>query len=94
MTKTKIGKRELRQWVKALRSGDYEQAHNGLCQNKVDSFLEDAPPPEQQLHCCLGVACDLFLDAYWHEDDQGRWSIQGKEASRSHIVPEFRCFGM
>jgi len=39
---------DIRKWVKALRSGDYTQTR---------SCLQD-----DQGFCCLGVACDMFID--------------------------------
>ena len=39
-------------WVKALRSGDYEQTH-GILNEPGYGF------------CCLGVLCDLYPDAEW-----------------------------
>ena len=44
--KKKMTKKEfMKLWVKALRSGKYEQGEGMLCQNNK--------------YCCLGVACDL-----------------------------------
>ena len=52
-----------RDWVKALRSGEYEQ---GLGSLKFDNK-----------YCCLGVACDLFLKsegrASWEEHEHASW---------------------
>lgn len=44
-----------RQWVDALRSGEYEQTTNVLCRLNEDD--------EPVGFCCLGVACDLALKA-------------------------------
>jgi hypothetical protein len=40
-------KRQIETWVRALRSGEYEQARHVL--QKGEKF------------CCLGVACDIFI---------------------------------
>lgn len=48
-----------RAWVAALRSGEFKQGHNTL-----RSRGEDGPR-----HCCLGVACELYL----RETGSGRW---------------------
>lgn len=40
------------EWVKALRSGDYEQGTVRLC-NDDDQF------------CCLGVLADIAIDSFW-----------------------------
>ena len=46
-----MNKRIKNKWLKALRSGAYKQAKEGLCfsDGKTDSF------------CCLGVLTDLYL---------------------------------
>jgi hypothetical protein len=43
----------IREWVRALESGDYEQ---------TTGILTSVNPSAQQAvaHCCLGVACELF----------------------------------
>lgn len=45
--------KNMRKWVKALRSGEYSQTHGKL---KDDSGF-----------CCLGVACDVSGVAAWKE---------------------------
>jgi hypothetical protein len=40
--------KDIKTWTKALRSGKYKQTDGGL----QDTFG----------YCCLGVACDLFID--------------------------------
>ena len=52
----------IRQWVDALASGKY---------NKGKGFLK-AHDGEREVYCCLGVACDLFGEHEWVEDDGGR----------------------
>ena len=44
-----------RSWIKALRSGKYQQAHGSL---KVVT-------PEGAKHCCLGVLCELVDPDGW-----------------------------
>lgn len=44
----------LLEWVRALESGDYEQASHGL------AFWNDGAGGIS--YCCLGVACDVFAD--------------------------------
>lgn len=41
-------------WVKALRSGDFEQTTGSLCRrtNKEGEYS----------HCCLGVLCEVLID--------------------------------
>lgn len=43
----KYNKKDIKTWIKALRSGDYKQTI-GKLQNEFG-------------FCCLGVACDLFI---------------------------------
>lgn len=53
-----MSKENIRKWVDALRSGEYEQATGQLRTNKG--------------FCCLGVACDLYgeeNDVTWGRDD-------------------------
>ncbi len=42
-----IPKQEMKIWIRALRSGDFKQAR-GTLQSSAG-------------HCCLGVACELFI---------------------------------
>lgn len=47
----KLGPRQ-KKWIKALRSGKYEQGEGAL-RDSYDKF------------CCLGVACDIYDDSRW-----------------------------
>jgi hypothetical protein len=42
-----------KQWLKALRSGNYTQGQNRLAQRKQHS---------KTMYCCLGVLCDITPD--------------------------------
>jgi|TARA_R110000765_G_scaffold271943_3_gene370721 hypothetical protein len=63
-------------WVKALRSGEYEQCNDQLCSNDGK-------------FCCLGVLIDVQLDGYWEKGGkvndwevtctEGGWSYQHSE---------------
>lgn len=44
-----------REWVKALRSGEYKQGQDCLCQWRAGEFR----------FCCLGVLEDIATDADW-----------------------------
>lgn len=72
--KLKLTKRDIKKWVKALRSGEYKQTSNVLCYfaGDFDALYEDPNSEEgEYMFCCLGVACDLFLDTDWiHEGYQ------------------------
>jgi hypothetical protein len=49
-----------KQWVEALRSGNYKQ-----CTEQ----LRDGNPEEGFSYCCLGVLADLLPDAEWAWDN-------------------------
>ena len=50
-------KSDVKKWVKALRSGDYQQGKANLC--KEDKISGDCE------YCCLGVACDILTEDDW-----------------------------
>ncbi len=52
MTTRTMNKEVGRRWVKALRSGEYEQGKRRLTQINFDGEAK---------HCCLGVLCDLAV---------------------------------
>lgn len=56
-----------KRWLKALRSGDYEQGRSMLCS-------------EKNTFCCLGVLVDIEFDGYWTTPLGGcrHWLIDGK----------------
>lgn len=59
-----MDKKLKKEWVKALRSGDYQQGKSRLC-----TETKDGPK-----FCCLGVLCDIAFDeteAYWHRESKG-----------------------
>jgi len=62
-------KSDVKKWVKALRSGDYEQGAGGLCKEDEISGEYD--------YCCLGVACDILVEGDWtqHNKNWVLWSI-------------------
>ena len=49
--------RRVREWIAALRGGEYAQGAGYL--RRPEGF------------CCLGVACDLFDDSLWRQSEQG-----------------------
>jgi len=71
-----------RKWVKALRSGKYEQARGAL-------RVEDA-------FCCLGVACDISGLGKWEEYRLYQQYL-GQQIFLPHAVKEWLglqdCFG-
>lgn len=61
-------KSDVKKWVKALRSGEYEQDKGHLC-------LEDEIGGDS-FYCCLGVACDVLVEGHWQKDQYSNlWSI-------------------
>lgn len=61
-------KSDVKEWVKALRSGDYTQGREYLCsEDEISGDFE---------YCCLGVACDILTKNDWVKDpDSTAWSI-------------------
>jgi hypothetical protein len=61
-------KKEIKKiWVKALRSGKYNQAQEKLCQT-VDG---------EDYYCCLGVLANECADGFWiKNDDRDRWELK------------------
>ena len=70
-----INKVDIMKWVTALRSGKYKQTRT--CLNDEKGF------------CCLGVACDLFID----EADQLRYYDDYDEDNRctSYLKGDLPC---
>lgn len=62
-------------WIKALRSGKYQQARNQLC------VVEPSPA-----FCCLGVLCDISQLGRWTAS--GYRQLGGYEAAIT-LLPEF-----
>lgn len=68
-----MDKSDVKKWVKALRSGEYQQGKANLC--KEDEISGDCE------YCCLGVACDILTESDWVKNpdwmftDQSVWSI-------------------
>ena len=61
-------KSDVKTWVKALRSGDYQQSKEHLCEE--DYVSGDCT------FCCLGVACDVLTEADWIKFPEWTvWSI-------------------
>lgn len=54
-----MNKRIKREWIKALRSGEYEQTRRRLCDDTG--------------FCCLGVLWDITQDGYWYYIDVVGW---------------------
>ena len=73
LTETQI--QNLRNWIKALRSGDYKQGEGCLYNNKDDSF------------CCLGVACDLFQVPYNKSARQYVFEVYGDVYFENKLIP-------
>lgn len=53
-----------KKWLRALRSGDYQQGTKYLRSTRCGELK----------HCCLGVLCELFLQENnsqkWHQDGE------------------------
>ena len=56
MTKFKLDPKKKKQWIDALRSGEYEQGTGALCEKLKDGTY---------LFCCLGVYANEFISEPW-----------------------------
>lgn len=61
-------KSDVKKWVEALRSGDYQQGIEYLCnEDEISGNFT---------YCCLGVACDILTENDWVKVlDSTMWSI-------------------
>ena len=78
-----MDKKLKRKWVKALRSGQYDQATGKLCVNGT-------------AFCCLGVLCDI-QGAYWDEDEFRTWRPilpSGRVAEKAVLPPRAYSAGL
>lgn len=69
------------QWVAALRSGKYQQGTGCL---RYSDTLSNAVPVEGTSFCCLGVLCDLYVEA--HKDEPG-WLDDDTIKGEEHHLP-------
>jgi hypothetical protein len=53
-------------WVKALRSGKYQQGKSKL-RKLATTSIGDTTEPQQEQFCCLGVLCDLVEPKLWEK---------------------------
>lgn len=65
-----ITKAKLKRWLKALRSGEYEQTRRKLCDSEGRM-------------CCLGVYYDVNVDDDWQQDNEGNWLIPTSEIPKN-----------
>lgn len=61
-----------KRWVKALRSGRYQQAHGRLMEGHREGF------------CCLGVLCNVVKPRGW--DASGSWCFNRKDTVHNDAV--------
>lgn len=77
-----MSRENIRKWVDALRSGEYEQGKNCLAQETENKIK----------YCCLGVACELayqenFVDKVVIEAAHGQSSIFYGASVQSGCLP-------
>lgn len=70
MSEATMDRELVKEWVAALRSGEYEQGR---------AFLRS----QENAYCCLGVACDIALQGEEWEFQDGRWVT--KEGYAGHL---------
>lgn len=68
ITRTPEQKRNIRKWVRALRSGNYKQGQGTLCKYDRGEFR----------YCCLGVVSDLAVAGAEWVEHQGGGNAFGK----------------
>lgn len=73
----KINKKALREWVAALRSGDYQQGRYRL----VHTYNA------RREYCCLGVACHVFAERMNFVEDGDFFFMNGWKAPYSSSLP-------
>lgn len=83
---TDENKDRIRTWLKALRSGSYEQG-----QNVLRSRVSEGLGVGEDKYCCLGVACSVFaqeldLDVSVAEEDS--WGCYYSYGEASTVLPE------
>jgi len=61
-----------KQWVDALRSGEYTQGRNYL---RKGAYF-----------CALGVLCDAVSPKGWRKDGFGRWAHEGQATGLSKLL--------
>lgn len=60
---------KVREWIAALRSGEYHQAPGRLRALEIPDASTGSPGAPRDAFCCLGVACDLYAK----QDPLIRW---------------------
>ena len=74
-----------RAWIRALRSGEYEQYHQGALSSRRDHHPEE---PDQ--FCCLGVLCDIYIQQNDIDEAELRlWESRGMLYSETELLPTF-----
>jgi hypothetical protein len=61
-----------KQWIEALKSGDYQQGKSVLRQNTTNGVY----------HCCLGVLCELHAKA-----TNTKWTADNRYCHQEFILP-------
>lgn len=69
--RNRLSKQLKEDWIKALRSGEYQQGTGFLCQLKNG----------KETYCCLGVLADIEYDGFWEAESKvesagSNWKIE------------------
>lgn len=72
----KLPKRLKKQWLKALRSGEYKQGQGALCAKAKDG---------EEKYCCLGVLYDSTQDD-WYGFIGSNWCAKNRMGYYSHVT--------
>lgn len=75
-----------RQWIAALRSGDYKQGKSNL---KKMTYLHSEDIRETLVHCCLGVLCEVAgIPSY--QNGEHPFTFEGNENDTSILLPDLQ----
>lgn len=74
-----------REWVDALRSGQYEQVQGAL-RKEHDEFLSDTPQGPVG-YCCLGVACEIAVSHGYAHRDGVQYSTLASDDATTTMLP-------
>lgn len=73
--KFKVDKKDIKKWVKALRSGEYKQTNYTL--------------QDKRGFCCLGVACKLFVPEDKQALSPGTGELYGDTPTEQVFAPRW-----
>jgi curved DNA-binding protein CbpA len=91
-----VNKPAVRKWIKKLTSGKFKQTRGKLLKfAKYDKYGRVGTDSPIIGHCCLGVACEVYLDAQGVRGKKERYKRMRKFQDQSGQLPRVvaRFFG-